>query len=95
MPLGIMEDAAHKSATIHLDAGDQLLIVTDGVTEAADASDAQFGETRVEAFLSMVPPGEPQPLTRLIEAVRAFEAGRPAFDDVAAIFMEIAEAPGE
>ena len=93
MPLGIMEDAAHESATIRLQAGDQLLIVTDVVTEAADASDAQFGEARVEAFLSTVAPGDSQALTRLVEAVRTFEAGRPAFDDVAAIFMELAAAP--
>jgi hypothetical protein len=38
---------------------------------------------------------EAQPLMRLVDAVRAFEAGRPAFDDVAAIFMQIAAAaPG-
>jgi PAS domain S-box-containing protein len=95
MPLGIMEDAAHKSGAIDLHCGDQLLVVTDGITEATDLADAQFGEARVEAFLSTVAPAEPQPLTRLVGAVRAFEAGRPAFDDVAAIFMEIADAPSE
>jgi sigma-B regulation protein RsbU (phosphoserine phosphatase) len=89
-PLGILENSVHKSAAVRLQAGDQLLVVTDGITEATDPADAQFGEARVEAFLAAMAPGEAQPLTRLVGAVRAFEAGRPAFDDVAAIFMQIA-----
>ena len=93
-PLGILENSVHTSAAVRLEAGDQLLIVTDGITEAADPADAQFGEARVEAFLSAVAPGEAQPLIRLVDAVRAFEAGRPAFDDVAAMFMHIAAPVG-
>jgi PAS domain S-box-containing protein len=94
-PLGIMENSVHTSASVRLQAGDQLLVVTDGITEAADPMDAQFGEARVEAFLAALEPGEAQPLMRLVGAVRAFEAGRPAFDDVAAIFMQIGAAvPG-
>jgi PAS domain S-box-containing protein len=94
-PLGIIEDSVHKSAAADLRSGDQLLVVTDGITEAADAAEAQFGEARVEAFLSAGVTGEANPLTRLIDAVRAFEAGQPAFDDVAAIFMAIADAAAE
>jgi sigma-B regulation protein RsbU (phosphoserine phosphatase) len=89
-PLGIAENSVHKSATVNLRSGDQLLVVTDGITEAADAADAQFGEARVAAYLSAVAPGEAAPLPRLIDAVRAFEAGQPQFDDVAAILLEIA-----
>jgi PAS domain S-box-containing protein len=91
-PLGIAESSVHKSATADLRSGDQLLVVTDGITEAADAADAQFGEGRVQAFLSDVAPGEAAPLARLIDAVRAFEAGQPQFDDVAAILVEVGEA---
>ncbi|HEY6257591.1 MAG TPA: PP2C family protein-serine/threonine phosphatase, partial [Xanthobacteraceae bacterium] len=89
-PLGITENAVHTSSAVDLRPGDQLLIVTDGITEAADAADAQFGEDRVEAFLTGMAPGAADPLASLVGAVRAFEAGRPPLDDVAALFVEIA-----
>ena len=63
--------------------------MTDGITEAADPSDAQFGEARVEAFLAGVGPQDADVLARLTAAVRAFESGRPAFDDVAALLVTI------
>jgi PAS domain S-box-containing protein len=90
-PLGLKADALHKSATVGLDPGDQLLILTDGVTEAIDPADNQFGETRVEEFLATVAPAENDPLARLTAAVRVFEAGRPPFDDVAAILLRVAD----
>lgn len=90
-PLGIMENAAHRSSTLDTRPGDQLLIVTDGITEAADAADTQFGEARVAAFLADVVGADARPLACLVGAVRAFEAGQPPFDDVAALFVEIAE----
>jgi sigma-B regulation protein RsbU (phosphoserine phosphatase) len=90
-PLGLKADAAHRSSSISLRSGDQLLVVTDGITEATDAADNPFGEPRVEEFLSTIAREETHPLTRLTAAVRTFEAGQPAFDDVAAIFMTIAD----
>ena len=37
-PLGLMEDAVHRSAVVDLAAADEFLIVTDGITEAMDPS---------------------------------------------------------
>jgi PAS domain S-box-containing protein len=88
-PLGLVEDFAYGEGTVMLGPGDRLLAVTDGITEAADPSDAQFGETRLEAFLTGVGPQDADVLARLTAAVRAFEAGRPAFDDVAALLVTI------
>jgi len=86
-PLGLVDTVVHTSARVELAPGDQLLIVTDGITEAADASEAQFGEARVRAFLATARSGEEAALARLIAAVRDFEAGQPASDDVAAILF--------
>jgi len=96
-PLGLVETAAHVSASVPLAPGDQLLIVTDGITEAADPSGAQFGEGRVREFLegarpvgseaTGAEPGEEAQLARLLAAVRLFEAGRPASDDIAAMLL--------
>jgi PAS domain S-box-containing protein len=90
-PLGLKADAAYKSASVSLAPSDQLLIVTDGITEAVDPDANQFGEPRVEEFLATVMSQEADPLAHLIAAVRTFEDGQPAFDDVAAILMRVAE----
>ena len=87
-PLGVVDTARHKSACVDLAPGDQLLIVTDGITEA-EASGLQFGDTRVREFLATARPDEPTPLTRLLEMVRLFEAGQPASDDIAALLFTV------
>jgi PAS domain S-box-containing protein len=93
-PLGLVEGVVHKSASVNLGPGDQVLIVTDGITEAADPSGEMFGEARLEAFFAAVRPGETDPLRRLTAAVRTFEAGAPPADDVAAVRLAIYDVPG-
>src|SRR5215468_6571163 len=94
-PLGLVDTVVHTSARVELAPGDQLLIVTDGITEAADASEAQFGEARVRAFLATARSGEEAALARLTAAVRDFEAGQPASDDVAAILFTTMLGPSD
>jgi len=88
-PLGLIETAVHQSVCLDLALGDQVLMVTDGVTEAADASGTQFGETRVREFLAAARPDEEAPLARLMAALRLFEAGQPASDDVAVLLFAL------
>ena len=88
-PLGLLDSAVYQADTVTLGPGDRLLIVTDGFTEAHDPADCMYGEARVEEFLGSLPGSEAEPLKRLADAVRAFEAGRPAFDDMAAILLSI------
>jgi PAS domain S-box-containing protein len=88
-PLGMVDTAVHRSACVDLAPGDHLLMVTDGITEAADASGAQFGETRVRDFLALVHAGEAAPLARLMGALRLFESGQPASDDVAVLLFAV------
>jgi len=61
-PLGVVETATHKSASVDVAPGDQVLVVTDGITEAADASGLQFGESRVREFLATARPDDAAPL---------------------------------
>jgi serine phosphatase RsbU (regulator of sigma subunit) len=89
MPLGIVEDAAYESAIVELLAGDELLIVTDGITEAMDPSQDLFGEGRVLELLASRSAGEETVLQRLLTQVHAFEAGGPQSDDIAAILLRL------
>ena len=67
MALGIVPDAVYDVLETKLVPGDRLFLFTDGITEANDASDNEYGEERLEARLTAqraLPPPE------LIESVR-------------------------
>ncbi len=94
-PLGLMEGVVYKQGAARLHAGDRLLIVTDGFTEAMDLSGALFGDARIEDFMMRLAAADAAPLPPLVAAVRAFEAGRPPSDDMAAILLTLRENPHE
>ena len=87
LPLGLYEGDHYRSSVIELQAGDELLIVTDGVTEAMNAADELFGEPRVAEF--MAESAGDGMLGRLVAQVRQFEAGLAPSDDLAAIHLRI------
>jgi phosphoserine phosphatase RsbU/P len=45
--IGLFEDWKCETQDIHLERGDLLVVYTDGVTEANDASESEFGEARL------------------------------------------------
>jgi sigma-B regulation protein RsbU (phosphoserine phosphatase) len=91
-PLGLFEEIPYQSAAAMLASDDQLLILTDGFTEAHDPSGALYGEERIEAFMAALQGCAGKPLDSLIAEVRGFEAGRPPFDDMAAILLSLGRA---
>jgi phosphoserine phosphatase RsbU/P len=87
LPLGMIEGAAYTSQATDFAAGDRILVLTDGFTEASDPAGALFGEARIEAVMAAIPDDDAATLRTLTAQVRAFEAGQPAFDDMAAILL--------
>ena len=49
--LGVVSDTPIEAREITIETGDRLLLYTDGVTEAENAQDEEFGESRLIAFL--------------------------------------------
>jgi len=88
LPLGLMEGAAYRSATVDLGVGDELLIVTDGISEAMDPLLRLFGEERIAEAIGHR--GGLGLLDRLLDEVRAFEAGNAQSDDIAAMLLTVA-----
>jgi hypothetical protein len=68
MALGITTDAEFAQMTVELDNGDRLVLYTDGVTEAEDPQDREYGEARLVAWLQA---NRDQPGRRLIDGVVA------------------------
>jgi sigma-B regulation protein RsbU (phosphoserine phosphatase) len=51
MVLGVLEDTVFESKEAQLESGDRLLLFTDGISEAFNQNDQEFGEERLEALL--------------------------------------------
>jgi phosphoserine phosphatase RsbU/P len=68
MALGITTDTDFPAASLTLRPADRLVLYTDGVTEAEDARDQEFGEQRLSGWLEA---NREQPARRLIDGVIA------------------------
>src|SRR5262249_51215532 len=49
--LGVLSDGAFEAMSTTFDPGDRLLLSTDGITEAFDAAETEYGEERLESAL--------------------------------------------
>ena len=84
LPLGLLPPAVPYTEIEHqLEAGDMLVLYSDGVTEAQNASSEEYGEARLLECLRAT---AAQPVARIIECVLAsidaFVRGSPQFDDI-------------
>ena len=84
--LGFLEHSLYETGETVLQPGERLVLFTDGVTEAADPGDQQWGEERLIELLGSAP-GSPcaETVARIVEEVRRFEGTRGASDDVTLI----------
>ncbi len=71
--LGVLRDATFETQEARLEPGQRLLLFTDGLTEAFNAKDEEYGEERLEAFLQKNPSLSQEDLvTRMIRDVLAY-----------------------
>jgi sigma-B regulation protein RsbU (phosphoserine phosphatase) len=78
-----------KDLTIEMQAGDCLLLHTDGVREATDGNDNEFGMDRLcETFRLAAPLGAEAVLLRLQEELRKFTGDGAQMDDITLIAIE-------
>lgn len=81
--LGLDGDAEYSSHTVTLRPDEGLFLYTDGVTEAMDENEEQFGESRVESLLHQSLDADARALVEsALERVRDFTAGAPQSDDI-------------
>jgi sigma-B regulation protein RsbU (phosphoserine phosphatase) len=81
--IGPFRDAVFAEETSALEAGDVLVVYSDGVTDAMAPDGEQFGEERLLACLSDRGGHSPETIRdQVLTAVREFAGDRPLFDDV-------------
>ena len=81
LPLGIEPNVRFEEHTQELQIGDQIVFYTDGITEAFNQDNEQFGTDRLDAVLANCGITARGLIDEVLAAVEAFTAGRPADDD--------------
>jgi len=88
--LGVEEDTHYSEEIIQLGDATRLVIVSDGVTEAFDPSDEQYGTERIEQLMSNVPTTNAYELTQEFEAsLETFRKGRKTLDDTTLLVAQL------
>jgi phosphoserine phosphatase RsbU/P len=81
--LGIMPAFTYGAAGAQLEKGDVLVLYSDGVTEAVDRADNDFGEDRLASLVAKMRDRPAQEIAEAVQkAVYDFAAGAPQADDI-------------
>ncbi len=92
--LGTFETAKYRQETLTLESGDELLLYTDGVNEAFNINEEEYGNDRLEAFVSTHAHMHPRELVRALRAdVARWANGAEQSDDVTILALEYGVAP--
>lgn len=81
LPLGLFEDQEYQQSTQILRPGDQLILYTDGITEATNPSGEMFGTRRLDEVLWSCRLDASDLIRAVLDALGRFTVGEPAADD--------------
>ena len=89
LPFGIMPEATYEAATVTLEPGDWLVVFTDGLVEAVNARDEEYGEVRLLSTIEAGRSVEPADLLRrLMNDLDIFVGNTPQHDDVTCMLLK-------
>jgi serine phosphatase RsbU (regulator of sigma subunit)/signal transduction protein with GAF and PtsI domain len=87
--LGVYDLVEYEEHEIHAEAGDVLVLFTDGLLDAVDTDEAEFGMDRLLAVLRETHGCAPEAIQQaVVEAVRAHVGRVEAFDDITMIILK-------
>ena len=90
MILGVLENAEYSTKKIKLNPGDLLALYTDGITEATNPAEDQFGEDRLLETLQSVSHGSAQDiLHQVLDNVINFTKGCLQSDDLTIVILKV------
>jgi phosphoserine phosphatase RsbU/P len=89
-PLGLFADSRYAATELPLERGDWVVLFTDGITEATNEDDEEFGDERVVQTIGFHQTGEPDAMCdAIVAAVRAHTLGRAAGDDLTVVAAHV------
>ena len=88
--LGVVPEVNITRAELVLEPGDIIVMYTDGVTEAFNPEDEEFGEERLMNYLQKHRTYPVQEIIDgLIDEIRSFCGSRPQSDDITLVVMRV------
>jgi sigma-B regulation protein RsbU (phosphoserine phosphatase) len=88
--IGIFQDCCYEQETIQMHAGDLLIAYTDGVTEAWNPNEEEFGEARLRGVLAESMDMSAHDLTdKIVTSVRDWCQDKPLHDDLTLVVMKV------
>jgi sigma-B regulation protein RsbU (phosphoserine phosphatase) len=89
LPLGIMPEAKYESASVALAPGDWLIIFTDGLVEAENARQDEYGESQLLTVINTSTSSTPaEMLKRMLAELDLFVGNTPQHDDVTCLLIK-------
>ncbi len=89
VPLGIMEGVEFAEARAELIPGDQVILYTDGITEAFNDNDEIYDIKRLDGVLATCGIDARALIASVLSSVNEFTAGRPADDDRTLVVLKV------
>jgi sigma-B regulation protein RsbU (phosphoserine phosphatase) len=87
--LGLLPNAGFQQESVKLAAGDVLLLFSDGVSEAMNSVDEEFGETRLQELLILNADESAEELVeRVLTAIHDFTGQTPWHDDLTLMVLK-------
>ncbi len=88
--LGVAPGHEYHNGEVRLAPGDTLFLYTDGITEAQNASEEEFGEERLDEKLTSLGKATAHAaVTAVVDAVHAFVGDAPQSDDITCLAMRL------
>ncbi|MGC2694950.1 MAG: GAF domain-containing SpoIIE family protein phosphatase [Candidatus Angelobacter sp.] len=90
LPLGMFEDVSYDEITVQAQAGDVFVFFSDGIVDASNNKEEQFGRSRVEHVIAKNAAGSAKEIVDAIfRAAEEFAAGAEVFDDQTAVVLKV------
>lgn len=90
IPLGVTEDIDIEERGLRLASGDFLVLYTDGVTEAMNEQEEEFGENRLIKIIQENTSLTAQDMLHLVQKeIISFAGTQPQFDDITLMIMKV------
>ncbi|HEX3143086.1 MAG TPA: PP2C family protein-serine/threonine phosphatase [Pyrinomonadaceae bacterium] len=89
LPVGMFCQERYETVRFNLNRGDRLLLYTDGLSEARDVRDEEYGG-RIHSLVSQCAEvAAPELVNKLLEDMREFANGVPVHDDLTVMAIEM------
>jgi len=89
LPVGIFADSAYQVGITHLQNGDWLVIFTDGVVEAVNSKDEEYGEPELIRLVDRESASAPaELLRRLLTELDLYVGNTPQHDDITCLLLK-------